>query len=167
MKIGIISDTHDQYENILKAVKILNQEQTALVIHCGDWVSPFTQLFYKELQCPIKGIFGNNDGDKKYHLIYAKKSKIEFLGESSELEIEGKKLFVYHGTDNKITQKAINSGRYDAVLHGHTHVCVNKLIKKTLSLNPGTLIPVTDKKIQGASVAIYETENNTAKFIRL
>lgn len=167
MKIGVISDTHDQYENILKAVKILNQEKVALTIHCGDWVSPFTQMFYKNLKSPIKGIFGNNDGDRYFHVIYAKKSKIEFTGETMSLSICGRKIFVYHGTNEDITKALVNSGDYDAVFHGHTHIAVNQLIVKTLSVNPGTLIPVTDDKINGASIAIYETKTNTARTIKI
>lgn len=167
MKIGVISDTHDQYDNILKAIKILNKEKVALTIHCGDWVSPFTQFFYKNLKCPIKGIFGNNDGDRFYHLIYAKKSKIELVGETMDLSIGERKIYVYHGIDNKITQSLINSGKFDVVLHGHTHNLVNKLMRKTLSLNPGTLMPVTDNIIKGASLAIYNCVDNSAKIVKL
>jgi uncharacterized protein len=71
MKVGVISDTHDQIENILKAVELLNQEKVELVVHCGDWVAPFTLKFYHALKCPIKGIFGNNDGDKFRHTVIA------------------------------------------------------------------------------------------------
>jgi len=41
MKIGVISDTHDQQELILQSVQKLNEADVGLVIHCGDWVSPF------------------------------------------------------------------------------------------------------------------------------
>lgn len=167
MKIGVISDTHDQYQNILKAVRIFNKNKIELLIHCGDWVSPFTQEFYKGLKCPIKGIFGNNDGDKFYHKIYAKKSKINFLGKSAKLLVEGKKMFIYHGENKQLLKKLINSGKYDVVFHGHTHIYENRLIGKTLSLNPGTLMVVTDNKIKGASVAIYETKRNTARIIKM
>jgi uncharacterized protein len=42
MKIGVLSDTHDQDELIRKAVQQFNEEQVAWVFHCGDWVSPST-----------------------------------------------------------------------------------------------------------------------------
>jgi predicted phosphodiesterase len=41
MKIGVISDTNDQQELILQCIKKLNEANVGLVIHCGDWVSPF------------------------------------------------------------------------------------------------------------------------------
>ncbi|MBU1500374.1 metallophosphoesterase [Patescibacteria group bacterium] len=167
MKIGVLSDSHDQYENILKAVKILNKEKVELTIHCGDWVSPFTQKFYRELKSPLKGIFGNNDGDRYYHLVRAKETKIEFGERPMSLLIGGRKIFVYHGESSEITETLIKSGKYDAVFHGHTHISINKTIEKTLSLNPGTLISVTDSKIKGASFAIYDSETNSAKIIKL
>lgn len=164
MKIGVLSDTHDQHENILKAVKILNREKVSLVIHCGDWISPFTLRFYKALCAPIKGVFGNNDGDRFYHTVYIKKYTlpIEFEERIFRITIGGRKIFVYHGDYGEVTDALVSCGKYDAVFHGHTHQKVNKKIGKTLSLNPGTLMPVTDEKIKGASFAIYDTATNTA-----
>ncbi len=169
MKIGVISDTHDQYENILKMVRVLNKEKVELTIHCGDWVSPFTQRFYRNLKSPIKGVFGNNDGDRFYHLIYAKNNKtaIEFEERTLSLTLDNRKIFVYHGDYGEVTDALVACGKYDAVFHGHTHTAVNKKVGKTLSLNPGTLMPVTDDETKGASFAIYETKTNTARLIKL
>lgn len=169
MKIGVLSDTHDQYENILKAVKILNKERVGLTIHCGDWISPFTLRFYKGLKSPIKGVFGNNDGDRFYHLKYVKNFKlnIEFEERILNLNIDKRKLFIYHGDYGPVTEALILSAKYDAVFHGHTHISENKIIGHTLSLNPGTLMPVTDDKIHGASLAVYDTKTNSAKIISL
>lgn len=169
MKIGVISDTHDQYENILKMVKILNNEKVDLTIHCGDWISPFTLAFYKDLKSPIKGVFGNNDGDRFMHLIRAKDTglNIEFEERILNLTIDKRKIFIYHGDYGEVTDALVLCGKYDAVFHGHTHIGVNKTVGKTLSLNPGTLMPVTDDKIKGASIAVYETITNSAKLIKL
>jgi len=169
MKIGVLADTHDQYENIRKAVKILNQEQVKLVIHCGDWVSPFTIAFYKELNCPIKGVFGNNDGDRFLHPIRAKDFgiNIEYEERILKLNIDKRVIFVYHGDYGEVTDALVSCGKYDAVFHGHTHIAVNEKIGKTLSLNAGTLMPVTDDKVKGASFAIYETKTNTARLVKI
>jgi len=167
MKIGVLSDTHDQVEKIQRAVKILNKEKVSLIIHCGDWVSPFTQFFYRDLKSPIKGIFGNNDGDIPYHLVCAKKSHIQFAGRTMSLNIRGRKIFVYHGESEETVKALITCSKYDAVFHGHTHTPSNIVMGKTLSLNPGTLMSITDKNIQGASFAIYDTVNNSAKLITL
>lgn len=169
MKIGVLSDTHDQVENILKAVKLLNDEGVELVIHCGDWVAPFTLFFYKGLQAPIKGVFGNNDGDRFLHPVRAKDYGIDIEYEERVLSLvlDGRKIFVYHGDYGEVTDALVTCGKYDAVFHGHTHRRVNELVGKTLSLNPGTLMAVTDDETKGASFAIYDTATNTARFIEL
>ncbi len=169
MKIGVISDTHDQVENILKAVDILNTEKVELVIHCGDWVAPFTLAFYKNLKAPIKGVFGNNDGDRFLHPDRARKFgiAIEYEERVLSLTLDERKIFVYHGDYGEVTQALLLCGKYDAVFHGHTHQRVNEYVGKTLSLNPGTFMPVTDEETKGASFAIYSTEDNSARFIDL
>jgi hypothetical protein len=169
MKVGVLSDTHDQYENIIKAVEILNKEKVELTIHCGDWVSPFTLAFYKGLKSPIKGVFGNNDGDRFLLSIRAKDFglKIEFEERTLNLTIDGRKIFIYHGDYKDVTDALVSSGKYDAIFHGHTHSSVNKTFGKTLSLNPGTLMPYTSERDKEASFAIYDTKTNTAKLITL
>lgn len=169
MKIGVISDTHDQYENILKTVKLLNEAEVELTIHCGDWISPFTLSFYKELKSPIKGVFGNNDGDRFLFPLRAKDLglNIEFQERILTLHVDNRNIFVYHGDYGEVTDALVLCGRYDAVFHGHTHVKVNKTLGKTLSLNPGTLMPVTSETIKGANIAIYESKTNTAELINI
>jgi uncharacterized protein len=40
LKIGIISDTHDDIENVQEAINIFNKNEVNLVIHTGDYISP-------------------------------------------------------------------------------------------------------------------------------
>jgi len=42
MVIGIISDTHDHMDNIRKALKIFKEKNVKVILHAGDFVSPFT-----------------------------------------------------------------------------------------------------------------------------
>lgn len=53
MKIGVISDTHDQQDLILECVHRLNEADVELVVHCGDWVSP--SKYITGLQLVIDG----------------------------------------------------------------------------------------------------------------
>lgn len=169
MKIGVITDTHDQHDNIRKAVDIFNSHNVELVVHCGDWVSPFTLAFYEGLNCPIKGVFGNNDGDRYRLLERSKATKldIQFEERFMSLDLEGRKIAVFHGDYRELTDALITCGKYDAVFHGHFHIAENKMVGKTLSLNAGTLMNVTSDKVQGASIAIYDTKTNSAEIITL
>jgi uncharacterized protein len=40
MKTGLISDTHDNIQNIQNAVSLFNDKRVSFVIHAGDIVSP-------------------------------------------------------------------------------------------------------------------------------
>ena len=63
MLIGAISDTHDNLPQIEKAVKYLNDQKVGLVLHAGDYVAGFVIPKFKQLNCKLIGVFGNNDGD--------------------------------------------------------------------------------------------------------
>ncbi|MBI2545414.1 MAG: metallophosphoesterase [Candidatus Aenigmarchaeota archaeon] len=165
MKIGIISDTHDQRIKILEAIDIFNERKVELVIHCGDWVAPFTAARFSTLMCPIKGVFGNNDGDKVRHR--ERNDFIEYYDDKMELEIGGRKLVATHGHISGMAEDLVRSGKYDAVFSGHNHIAHLKIEGKTLWLNPGTLVDETNDKTKGMSIAIYDTENNNAEIIKL
>ena len=49
MKIGVLSDTHDNLVNIRKAVEIFSKNGVEAVIHAGDFCSPFTLPEFKPL----------------------------------------------------------------------------------------------------------------------
>lgn len=167
MKIGVISDTHDQGELIRKAVEHFNSEQVSWVFHCGDWVSPFILYFFQGLQAPLRGVFGNNDGDRFRHVVFKNKwgLDLEYEERFLEAEIDKRRIAVFHGDYPGLVDALVTCGKYDAVFHGHTHQKVNQLHGKTLSLNPGSLMQETSKDVKGASFAIYDTETNTAKHI--
>ncbi len=169
MKIGVLSDTHDQGELIRKAVACFNAENVSCVFHCGDWVSPFILHFFRELKAPLRGVFGNNDGDKFRHLAFKDRWGIELAYEERflETEIDNRKIAVFHGDYSGLVDALVSCGKYDAVFHGHTHQRVNEHQGKTLSLNPGSLMQETSSAIKGASIALYDTQTHTATHILL
>lgn len=63
MKIGIISDTHDNLPAVEEAVKVFNSAAVGLIIHAGDWNAPFS-LAKLGAKAKISGIFGNVDGER-------------------------------------------------------------------------------------------------------
>lgn len=61
MKIGLISDTHDNIENILKAVTAFKDENVDVVLHAGDYVFPKSVESFAGVK--LIGVLGNNDTD--------------------------------------------------------------------------------------------------------
>ena len=62
MRIGILSDTHDQVARTAIAVEMLIAQGAELLIHCGDLTGPEVVAVCGRLPCYY--VFGNNDFEK-------------------------------------------------------------------------------------------------------
>ncbi len=133
MKLGVIADTHDNLPKIARAVELFNREKVELVLHAGDFVSPFTAKEFSKLQAKLIGVFGNNDGDKPYLL-----ERYQGIGELyagyHELELEGRRIALMHKPDP--LEALIASRMYDLIVYGHTHK-IDLREGSPLVLNPG------------------------------
>lgn len=132
--IGIMSDSHDNLENIRAAVRLFNDLECRLVIHAGDFVAPFAARELERLSCPVKAVFGNCDGEKKglektvsgfgkikaapYGFRFAER---EFLLTHTQFSLD-----VY-----------LRTGHFDVIVYGHTHKPDIHRKGKTLFINPG------------------------------
>ncbi len=169
MKIGIISDTHEQVDNIKKAVKVFNKEKVGCVYHAGDICSPSVLHLFGELNCKIKVVFGNNDKDVFKHLKY-KPDNMSFHDVLLTETVNGKKLCMLHGDPVDVVNAIFESKQYDIIIKGHTHVAEIKQNEKTIMINPGNLFgPYSDftKKYTKPSVAVYDFKTNKARIIEL
>ena len=161
MKIGIISDTHDNLPQIRKAVEVFNREKVELILHAGDFVSPFTFLEFKNLNCPLKGIFGNNDGDKLY-LQEKSKGIGELYLAPYNVNINSKNVIMLH--KEKLIDALAESQKYDVIIYGHTHRSDLRKIGKTLIINPGECGGWLTGK---STIALLDLETLEAKIINL
>ena len=119
MKVGVISDTHDNRGKLSKAVEIFNSEGVDLVIHAGDLVAPFTSKDLSNLKASrFVAVFGNNDGEKIG--LKTALSKIGSINQGPyELTYQGKRFVVMH--EPSCIEALASSGRYDVIIYGHTH----------------------------------------------
>ncbi|MBC7328334.1 metallophosphoesterase [bacterium] len=160
MKIGIMSDSHDHLDNIKKAVELFKREGVEYVVHCGDFVAPFTLPILSQLGVPFLGVFGNNDGER---LLLRERAREfgEIKVQPAFLELAGKKLVVMH--EPTLQTPLARSGEFDVVLVGHTHKA--EIIEdKCLIINPGETCGWLTGK---ATVAILDLETLIARLIEL
>jgi putative phosphoesterase len=190
LKIGIISDTHDDIANVQRAIKIFNTENVEYVIHAGDYIFPGVVLEFKKLNAKLVGVFGNNDGERIHLLKNFLEIGAELKGEIGEIELDELLFGIYHGTDKNIKERLVNSQNYDVFISGHTHkielsafsnttnnteqkanrINTNQKRGSTLVLNPGT----AHKKVESESgafeeggVIIFNTHNKQYKLVDL
>ncbi len=160
--IGLMSDSHDHMDAIRGAVGFFNSRGVDLVLHAGDLISPFTAGEFRKLECGFVAVYGNNDGERRG--LAEGFSGIADLKDFMELEHNGKKIALYHGTYEGIVDALADSGRYDIVVRGHTHRADIKVKDNTTVINPGeTCGYLTGKK----TIALLDTENMKAEIINL
>jgi putative phosphoesterase len=165
MLIGLISDTHDNLPMVEKAVKKLNTENVALVLHAGDYVAPFVIPKFKALNAKLIGVFGNNDGDHEFlKKRFSETSNCEVRGRFAEINAEGFKIALLHGDETELLNAVINCGGFDAVVHGHSHAKVSRKNGKTLVVNPGETCGYLTGK---ATIALLDTAKREAKIVEL
>jgi len=161
MKIGIISDTHENMPKIRKAVGLFNREKVDVVLHAGDIISPITAKEFSALKGRFIGVFGNNDGDKLFL-----NKKFRGIGKIHEKKFEGtlggKKVLLIHEPD--MLPALAESGHYDIIVYGHTHRTDISRVGKTLVINPGEAAGwITGK----CTVALLDTKTMKVRLVKL
>ena len=129
MKIGIISDTHGNYNSVENAVTLA--QDMDMWLHSGDCV-PDAEYLQSLVDVPVHFVAGNCDwpmNDTKYEKI---------------IEIPGHKIFLTHGhnygvryTQEYIMEAAESQGA-DIAVYGHTHIVDIMKENSVLVLNPGS-----------------------------
>jgi putative phosphoesterase len=137
MLIGILSDTHDRLEAATAGIAALRARGAERFIHCGD-VGGERIL---DLLAGIGATFvwGNTDYRQAELTKYAADLGIDCRGHFGELEIDGKKIAVTHGHDEKLIGRLVIGEQYDYLLHGHTHIKRDERVGRTRIINPGAL----------------------------
>ncbi|HLR90277.1 MAG TPA: metallophosphoesterase [Balneolaceae bacterium] len=161
MHIGICSDSHDHVTNAENAANYFRQEETGLVIHAGDYCSPFIIGCFENL--PLHGIFGNNDG---YRTTIAKKFEqigATLHGDFFSFSENNVRFAVYHGTYPEITESLIAGGKYDVVISGHTHKPSIDTIGGCMHINPGSIHGFDGDGM----VALFDTSTRNVRFKEL
>ena len=180
MKIGIISDTHDDIGGVRRAIEIFNGERVQYVIHAGDYIFPGIVKEFEKLSAKLIGVLGNNDGEKVHLLKNFLHIGGELKGELAEIELDGLRFGIYHGTSKELKEQLAGSGKYDILICGHTHRIelpdgapkgkYESDGKRTLVLNPGT----AHKKVESISgafkeggIILFDTQTKEYEFIDL
>jgi putative phosphoesterase len=153
MKLGIISDTHDNTGPVEEALERLKSRGVELVLHCGDIESPDTVRLFAAL--PTHFVFGNCDGEwqppdaaRRPGRDYSRlRTAIAAVGAEVQepfgnLELAGKRLAWVHGDDTTLLRSLENSNHFDYLFHGHTHVAREHVVGRTRVINPGALYRV-------------------------
>lgn len=156
MKIGILSDTHDDYAGTMRALERFKAEACGLIIHAGDVCAPFTARLIKEAGIPHQAVFGNNDGDR-VHLGMI----LDIRPAPRRIETDGVNIVVFH---EPFINDCIDPRRVDLLVHGHTHEAAIAKRETMLTINPGTVSGIL---ATAKTCALYDTASRKAEIIEL
>jgi hypothetical protein len=161
MKLGILSDTHNEIANTHAALAVFQSRQVRKLLHCGDVTRPkMIQLFEG---WDIALVYGNIDRDRTgLANAVAQTAGPYQIGVVCELAVNGTRIGVCHGHDEELLAAIIESGIYDLVFHGHSHSRRDERLGSTRVINPGAL---GGRYPESRSVCIFDLFTQTVEFI--
>jgi putative phosphoesterase len=159
MIIGVMSDSHDNLPLVEKAVALFVRRGVEHILHAGDIVAPFSLMPIIESGIPFQGVLGNNDGEVPLLL---ERSKGAIQPAPRRLVVDDKQILLQHF--HHFVEEIALSGKFDVVVYGHTHEVDNRVLGKTLLLNPGECCGLLTGK---PSVALLDTDAIEAEIVYL
>lgn len=162
MRIGIVSDSHDNIWKVREALPTL--AGTDAVIHCGDLCAPFTIVEFAEplKRIPLHLVWGNNDGDRfRISKVASGYANVNLHAEFGEFKLGEHFFGVSHYP--MIARGLAQSGKYDVVCYGHDHIKHVSTLGETLLINPGDLMG----KDEPSRFAVLDTETMVVDQIKV
>ncbi len=135
MRVGLIADSHDRLPAIAAFAKHFAGANVDLVLHAGDFCSPFSLKPFRDAQVPMAGVFGRNDGDHEGLRAEAARAVGTELYESPHsVEVAGTRILLVHDI-GEVHQRSLDG--HAVVITGHTHKAEQSERGTTLIINPG------------------------------
>ncbi len=137
MEIAILSDTHNRHATVEAVLRQLQARNINTVLHCGDIEDAEVVWLFQGFTAHF--VFGNCDTERT-----ALRQAVHGIGEKlhepfGHLELDGVKIGFVHGDDHALLRDLENSGHFDFLFHGHTHVAGERRVGPTRVVNPGAL----------------------------
>lgn len=162
MKLGILSDTHNNIPNLLKALRLFKAEGISQLLHCGDMADMLTA----RQMTGFDVIYVNGNSDRSAaavsHAVWALNPRNEIPGDVYEGDLDGVRIAATHGHLTGKLNKLIRSRRYKYLFHGHTHRQRDEMIGKTRVINPGAL---GGARYEPRTICIVDLEKDEVRFI--
>lgn len=160
MKIAVLSDTHDNHFNLIKALTLINKENVSALIHCGDVCNPETlELVLDNFNKKIYLVLGNGDLNKNWDKFREK--RIEIFNDFGKFKLSNKKIGITHFPDLAYKEAEIKD--YDFIFYGHTHKPWEEKINDTFLINPGNIAGI----IYRSTFALLDLKNFNKRLVIL
>lgn len=162
MLCGLLSDTHNNHQNLTSALQRFRNLGVERLLHAGDVTSVETLKLMEGFTVWIAQ--GNMDRDP----LLRTQARLLFgpgcLRQVHKLSITGINIALLHSSLTDEWSTLVTSGLYQYIIYGHTHIASDKMIGKTRIINPGSL---SGTRFKTPTCAILDTETDTLTWIRI
>ena len=134
MRIGVVSDTHNNLKNCRRIVRLFNEAGVDAVVHTGDITQAKTLAVFAALDAPLYGVYGNNDLEREALDSTARELGFRFRDPPLEVVWSDRRIIVVH--DPRDLTGTLGP-EHDLALHGHTHILCMEQNGGQLVFNPG------------------------------
>jgi putative phosphoesterase len=159
MRIGILSDTHDQVARTATAVAMLIAEGVEVLIHCGDLTGP--EVVTECGRLPSYYVFGNNDFEEDCLRHAMARVGGICLDRGGELVLNKWRVAVTHG-DSLAEMRRLRTLEPDYLLFGHSHRPTDERDGPTRWINPGALHRAT-----AWTVAVLDLAGDALRWLKV
>lgn len=159
MLLGILSDTHDQFDRTRRGVAMLQAEGASVLFHCGDLTTPQVVEICSVL--PGWFVLGNNDDDVEPLKQAAAQTGTVCLAEGGLVSLGGRQIGMTHGHRSAVWKRLL-AAEPDYLLFGHTHVAEDRRSGRTRRINPGAL-----HRARSYTVALLDLERDQVRYLTL
>ena len=138
MKIGVLSDTHNNLSNLISALAALRDRRITTLIHCGDLTDHDLVSYFEGFR--VIYTFGN--GDFATGTIRNRLNKMNPDSSAAMVfrgSLDGVRVAATHSHLEGKVMDLIREGNFQWVFHGHTHEKRDEVIRGVRVVNPGAL----------------------------
>jgi len=141
MRIGLLSDSHGNTDNLKTALSVLTKFNVEAIVHCGDICCLDSLKMLTKLKTPTWLVSGNMDS----HLINqleakARNSNVTFHYSTVEVPLGNSDyLIATHGDNDYLLDELVRGGQFSYICQGHTHHASDVRHGSTRLICPGAI----------------------------
>jgi putative phosphoesterase len=163
MKIGILSDTHNNFENLQTALNLFQQEGISRLFHCGDLTG--AEIARKLAGFEVTCVLGNVDvasGEIRETLLA--QNPENSVGLVYRGQVGDARIAATHGHIPGALDELVHAGSFDYVFTGHSHLHKEERFGITRLINPGSLGGLRREE---RHVCLLDLDSGKARFIEI
>jgi uncharacterized protein len=162
VRIGLLADTHDRLPAIESLVNAFAEAGAQMVLHAGDYCSPFALKPLMAAGLPVLGVFGRNDGDHEgLRAAAAHGMGVELYDSPHSIDVSGQRIMLVHDI-GEVNKRSVAS--HVIVVSGCSHEYSVAQRGDALLINPGEACGWLHGACMGA---VLDLETRTVEQIRV